>query len=123
VVSLCSPNRLKYRRQVLVDYGDIATRDLSWVITETNLVARTGDDVDVQGKVTFVFKAHDGEDSLDGPSVLCELATPVSDVRGAEITQAQIAKALKMVRRLAGLSDESVLQTWEASVQRLNVEP
>lgn len=98
-------------------YGDVSQRELGSVFLQCDLVTYGDGSVDTKGEASFVFKSHDGNIE-EGPTITCVLSTPVEDLQADQVQPFLVQKALKMVRRLAEMSDDEVLATWRDSVSR-----
>jgi hypothetical protein len=100
-----------------MEYGRFSERDLGVVFAEIKLVRTPADDVHAAGEVRFIFKTQTGERSYDGPAIICELATDVTAMRASEIHPEVLQKAMAMVRRLASMSDEQILERCRDSIR------
>ena len=101
-----------------MSYTDITERGLAWVLADAAIHPHSADYADMESEVRFVFKSSDGDDDEDGPTVVCHVVTPATDIPASQLHPLAVTKALKMVRHLAQMTDEQVLQAWQSSLQR-----
>ena len=97
-------------------HGIVSERELRAVFTDIGLVYGTSNGVNASGEATFVFKTSDDDGSYGGPTVVCSLATDVANTPAEEVQKEFLLMALKMLRRIASMTDDEILESCRNSI-------